>query len=157
MIVTNAHAIRRGQPMTLARIGIPAGLSVQTWQLDELRDRGTVDFYETGPDEVIVYLRGLAPNEVRTVPIDLLATVPGEYVAPASRAYLSYADDQVAWAPPVQVAVSGGSCIPNPNAATSARGSPSRRRWSVASQGGPEVRPGVPHPRRWRRRRRPVG
>jgi hypothetical protein len=98
----------RGQPMTLARIGIPAGLSVQTWQLDELRDRGTVDFYETGPDEVIVYLRGLAPSEVRTVPIDLLATVPGEYVAPASRAYLYYADDQVAWAPPVRVSVSGG-------------------------------------------------
>ncbi len=97
-----------GQPMTLARIGIPAGLTVQTWQLDELRDRGVVDFYETGADEVIVYLRGMAPAEIRTVPVDLLATVPGEYVAPASRAYLYYDDDKVAWAPPVRVAISGG-------------------------------------------------
>ncbi|MDP2311873.1 MAG: AgmX/PglI C-terminal domain-containing protein [Pseudomonadota bacterium] len=97
-----------GQPMALARIGIPAGLSVQTWQLDELRNTGVVDYYETGANEVIVYFRALAPGAVHTVPIDLLATVPGEYVAPASRAYLYYDDDKVAWAPPVRVAVSGG-------------------------------------------------
>ncbi len=97
-----------GQPMTLARVGIPAGLAVQTWQLDELRDRGVVDFYETRPNELVVYLRSLAPGEVREVPVELYATVPGEYLAPASRAYLYYDDDAVAWAPPVRVAVSGG-------------------------------------------------
>jgi hypothetical protein len=97
-----------GQPMALARIGIPAGLSVQAWQLDELRTRGVVDFYETGPNEVIVYFRSLAPGAAHTIPLDLLATVPGTYEAPASRAYLYYDDDKVAWAPPVRVAVSPG-------------------------------------------------
>ncbi|MES2642770.1 MAG: AgmX/PglI C-terminal domain-containing protein [Myxococcota bacterium] len=97
-----------GQPMALARIGIPAGLSVQTWQLDELRTRGVVDFYETGPNEVLVYFRSLAPGAAHAIPLDLLATVPGTYEAPASRAYLYYDDDKVAWAPPVRVVVSAG-------------------------------------------------
>ncbi|HET7500048.1 MAG TPA: alpha-2-macroglobulin family protein, partial [Kofleriaceae bacterium] len=44
-----------GVPMTLARIGIPGGLTFQTWQLKELRDKGAIDFYETRPREVILY------------------------------------------------------------------------------------------------------
>ncbi len=96
------------QPMILARIGVPAGLSVQSWQLEELRTRGTVSFYETRDNEVIVYFDGLGPEEVRMVDLDLLATVPGTYVAPATRAYLYYDDDKVAWAPPIRVSVSGG-------------------------------------------------
>ena len=33
--------------MTLARIGLPGGLTFQTWQLKELRDKGKVGFDET--------------------------------------------------------------------------------------------------------------
>src|SRR5262249_4931105 len=51
-----------GQPMTLARIGIPGGLAYQTWQLKELRDKGLIAFYETGPREVNVYLRQMRPH-----------------------------------------------------------------------------------------------
>jgi hypothetical protein len=94
-----------GVPMTLARIGIPGGLTFQTWQLKELRDKGAIDFYETRPREVIVYWRGLAPSAKKDVALDLLAAVPGSYEAPASSAYLYYTAEDKAWAPAVKVTV----------------------------------------------------
>jgi hypothetical protein len=89
----------KGQPMALARVGIPAGLSFQTWQLKELKDKGVVAFWETQAREVVLYFRDLKPSEEKRVPIDLVATVPGHYTAPASSAYLYYTNDQRTWAP----------------------------------------------------------
>jgi hypothetical protein len=103
-----AHIVNRtkdGVPMTLARIGIPGGLSFQTWQLKELRDKKIIDFYETRPREVIVYFRALAPNADMQVDLDLLATVPGSYVAPASSSYLYYTDEHKSRAAPVAITV----------------------------------------------------
>jgi hypothetical protein len=95
----------KGQPMTLARVGIPGGLKYQPWQLDELVKKGTVDFVETREREVILYLRQMKPNERRQVPIELLAQVPGRYVAPPSSAYLYYTDEHRHYAPPLAVDV----------------------------------------------------
>jgi hypothetical protein len=95
----------QGQPMTIARIGIPGGLVFQTWQLKELRDKGVVDFYETRPREVIVYWRALPPNAKKDVELDLLAQTSGTFEAPASSAYLYYTAEDKAWADPVKVAV----------------------------------------------------
>ena len=100
-VVRNTTA--KGQPMTLARVGIPAGLSFQTWQLKELREQGKVAFWETHAREVDLYFRDLAPSEEKRVPIDLVATVPGSYTAPASSAYLYYDDDHKAWAPALRI------------------------------------------------------
>jgi hypothetical protein len=94
-----------GVPMTLARVGIPGGLTFQTWQLKELRDKGAIDFYETRPREVILYWRALAPSAKKDVELDLLAAVPGSYEAPASSAYLYYTAEDKAWAPSVKVTV----------------------------------------------------
>jgi uncharacterized protein YfaS (alpha-2-macroglobulin family) len=86
-----------GLPMTLARVGLPGGLTFQTWQLKELREKGEIAFWETRPREVILYLRHMAPNEEKKIPIDLVATVAGEYTGPASQAYLYYSDDKRVW------------------------------------------------------------
>ncbi len=94
-----------GQPMTLARIGIPGGLVFQTWQLKELRDKGLIDFYETRPREVILYWRALEPSAHKQVDLNLLAAVPGSYEGPASSAYLYYTDEAKHWAPAVSVTV----------------------------------------------------
>jgi len=94
-----------GVPMTLARVGIPGGLTFQTWQLKELRDKGVIDFYETRPREVILYWRALAPSAKKDVELDLLAAVPGSYEAPATSAYLYYTAEDKAWAPAVKVLV----------------------------------------------------
>lgn len=95
----------KGQPMTLARVGFPGGLTFQTWQLKELRDKGLIAFYETGPREVVLYFRDLAPGAEKEIPIDLVAMVPGTFTGPASSAYLYYTDDKKHWSPGLQVAV----------------------------------------------------
>jgi hypothetical protein len=91
--------------MTLARVGLPGGLTFQTWQLQELRDRHVIDFYETRPREVILYFRSLAPRAVRDVPLELIATVPGQFTAPASRAYLYYTRERTHWVAPATIRV----------------------------------------------------
>jgi hypothetical protein len=101
--VTNRTA--QGQPMTLARVGIPAGLAPLAWQLKELKEKGAIAFFETRPREVILYFRDLKPAEVKSVPLDLTAVVPGRFTAPASSAYLYYADEHRSWAPGLQVEV----------------------------------------------------
>ena len=91
--------------MTLARVGIPGGLTYQTWQLKELREKGIIDFYETRPREVILYWRSLAPRAAKDVDIELLASVPGTYVAPATSSYLYYTAEDKTWAAPTQITV----------------------------------------------------
>ncbi|HMI92528.1 MAG TPA: alpha-2-macroglobulin family protein, partial [Polyangiales bacterium] len=95
----------KGQPMTIARIGLPGGLTFQTWQLKELKDKGTIGFYETRQREVIVYLRDMKPSATVDVDFDLMATVPGQYVGPATSAYLYYTDEHKSWVAPVRVTV----------------------------------------------------
>lgn len=95
-----------GVPMTLARVGLPGGLTFQTWQLKELRDKQLIDFYETRDREVILYFRSLDQRVVKELDLDLMATVPGTYVAPASSTYLYYTDEHKHWAEPVRISVS---------------------------------------------------
>lgn len=94
-----------GLPMTLARVGIPGGLTFQTWQLKELRDKGAIDFYETRPREVILYWRALAPSAKKDIDLDLIAATPGMYESPATSAYLYYTAEDKAWTAPTKVSV----------------------------------------------------
>lgn len=95
----------RGQPMTLARVGIPGGLTYQDWQLKKLREDKLIAFYETRAREVILYFRDLKPSEEKRIPIDLVAQVPGTYEGPASSAYLYYTDEHKTWADALKVEV----------------------------------------------------
>lgn len=94
-----------GRPMTVARIGLPAGLNPLSWQLKELKEKKRVDFYETRNREVVLYFRQLKPSERREVTLELSADIPGRFVSPASRAYLYYTDDQKVWAKPTTVTI----------------------------------------------------
>ncbi len=87
-----------GQPMTLARVGIPGGLVYQDWQLKKLREDKKIAFYETRAREVILYFRDLGPSDEKQIPIDLVAQIPGTYEGPASSAYLYYTDEHKSWA-----------------------------------------------------------
>jgi hypothetical protein len=95
----------KGQPMTVAILGLPAGLQPRADQLEELKKAKTIDYYETRAREVICYWRSLAPAKTVDVKLDLVAEWPGRYTAPASRAYLYYTAEQKNWAPPVAVEV----------------------------------------------------
>lgn len=88
----------KGQPMTMAIIGLPAGLSAQPWQLKELQEKGVIDFYEQIENNIACYYRALAPNATKEIKLDLKAEIPGEYDAPASNAYLYYTPELKHWA-----------------------------------------------------------
>ncbi len=103
--VVVSNRTQSGQPMTLARVGLPGGLSFQTWQLKELREKGLIAFWENRGREVILYFRDLKPGEEKRVPLELVATVPGSYTGPASSAYLYYTDEHKSWAAPLAVEI----------------------------------------------------
>ncbi|MFY9309880.1 MAG: MG2 domain-containing protein [Bacteroidia bacterium] len=84
-------------PSTMAIIGIPAGFTVQPWQLKELQEKHIVDYYEIKGNNIAVYYRGMAPKAVKEINLDLKAEIPGVYDAPASSAYLYYTNEFKTW------------------------------------------------------------
>jgi hypothetical protein len=94
-----------GLPMTLAIVGLPGGLDPRHDQLKELVKEGKIDFYEVRGREIVLYWRSLAPSAVKELTLSLVASVPGVYKGPASRAYLYYTDDQKKWCPGLSVKV----------------------------------------------------
>lgn len=85
------------QPMAIAKIGIPAGLSLQPWQLKELSDKKDVAYYEIFDNYLVLYWMGFAAGETKTVALDLKADVPGKYKGKASNCYLYYTPEHKNW------------------------------------------------------------
>ncbi|HTW94404.1 MAG TPA: MG2 domain-containing protein [Tepidisphaeraceae bacterium] len=92
-------------PTPIAIIGLPGGLEVRQDQLKELVKAGRIAAFEVRGREVILYWRDMQPRAALQIPLSVVATVPGTYTAPASRAYLYYADDYKDWVPGVQVRI----------------------------------------------------
>jgi hypothetical protein len=85
-------------PMAIAVVGIPAGLTVQPWQLKELQEKNVFDFYEIQNGNLVLYYRTLAPNSTQTIDVDLKADVPGTFTGSSSSAYLYYTNEFKTWA-----------------------------------------------------------
>jgi len=86
-----------GQPMSMAVIGIPAGLAPQAWQLKELQEKGVFDFYEILKNQLVFYYREMGPNEIKNIHLDLKAEISGNYIGTASSAYLYYTQEERHW------------------------------------------------------------
>jgi hypothetical protein len=84
-------------PSTMALIGIPAGFTIQPWQLKELMEKHVVDYYEIKGNAIAIYYRGLEAKAVKEILLDLKAEIPGKYEAPASTAYLYYTNEFKTW------------------------------------------------------------
>lgn len=84
-------------PSTMAIIGIPAGFTVQPWQLKELQEKHVFDYYEMKGNNIAIYYRGMGPSAVKEINLDLKAEMPGVYDAPASSAYLYYMNEHKTW------------------------------------------------------------
>ncbi|MEM0998639.1 MAG: MG2 domain-containing protein [Bacteroidota bacterium] len=95
-----------GQPMTMAILGLPAGLSAQPWQLKQHQEKGVFDFYEIIGNNVVCYYRQMKPGERRDIFLDLKADLPGTYTAPASTAYLYYTAEHKDWIGLPQIRIS---------------------------------------------------
>ncbi len=92
-------------PSPIARIGLPAGLEAQTWQLEDMKKRGEIAFFETRAREVTLYWDGLHAGARHSVKLDLVAALPGSFAGPASSAYPYYDDDFKGWADELQVVI----------------------------------------------------
>ncbi len=99
------NATDDGVPMTVAIVGLPAGLEAPTEVLDDLKKAGRFDLYERRGREIILYWRGLAPRESRSFGIDTVARIPGTTEGPASRAWLYYTPQSKRWTEPLRVEV----------------------------------------------------
>jgi hypothetical protein len=104
----------KGQGMTVAIVGLPAGLTLpedmkQLKDMARLRnngaERGEIDARETRGRELILYWRDLAPDKKIEVNVQLICRVPGEYQGPASRAYLYYNADTKCWVEPLKMKI----------------------------------------------------
>ena len=107
--------------MTVAAIGLPAGLSIpedlkQLQALTQPRtplagrdtpEQATVSYFEIRGRELVLYWRGLDAGQKVVVPVDLIARTPGRYRGPASRAYLYYGADTVCWVAPLSAIIAG--------------------------------------------------
>jgi len=103
--VSNTSAEAGGVGMVVAVVGVPAGLEARADQLRELVKEGRIACFELKNREIILYWRGMAPLSSKTVPLSLLAIVPGQFRGPASRAYVYYDDDERHWIDPMSVVV----------------------------------------------------
>ena len=97
-----------GLPMTVAQIGIPAGLSPQPWQLKELQEKEVFDFYEIMNGNIILYYREMPPNEQHIINLDLKAEIPGSYLGTASAAYLYYTNEFKYWEDGISIVIREG-------------------------------------------------
>lgn len=99
----------KGLPMTIASVGIPAGLSLQAWQLKEMQEKEAFDFYEIINGSLVLYYRELGPQESKTIYFDLKAELTGDFQGKASAAYLYYNDEDKDWKPGLKVSVVKGT------------------------------------------------
>ncbi len=104
-----SNASGEDQPMTIAIVGLPAGLEARVDQLDELKKAGKFDYYEINARELIFYWRSLskaaADESSKRIELDLVAEIPGRYTAPASRTYLYYTAEKKHWVEPLAIEI----------------------------------------------------
>lgn len=105
MTATITNKMNADVPSAMAIIGIPGGFTVQPWQLKELQEKKVFDYYELKGNNIAIYYRGMAPNSVKEINLDLKAEIPGTFDAPASSAYLYYTNEFKTWSGMDKVAI----------------------------------------------------
>ncbi|BEV03703.1 TonB-dependent receptor plug domain-containing protein [Chryseobacterium gambrini] len=97
MIITIQNKINNQLPMVTAKIGIPAGLTLQNALLKDLLDKKQVSYYEIFDNYLVLYWEHFDANEIKTINLDLKVEFAGEYTGKASNAYLYYMPEAKFW------------------------------------------------------------
>lgn len=100
-ILKNETSTAQASPMVV--LGIPAGLTLQPWQLKKMVDEKQCDFYELWDGFAVFHFERLDPNQSRVLSLDLRADVAGIFEAPASRAFLYYQNEFCVWNKPARL------------------------------------------------------
>lgn len=97
MTITIKNKINGQLPMTTAKIGIPAGLTVQNALLKELIDKKQIAYYEIFDNYLVLYWEHLDAYEAKIINLDLKVEFAGEYTGKASNVYLYYTPESKYW------------------------------------------------------------
>lgn len=92
------NELERSVNAPMAVIGIPAGLSLQSWQLLDMAKQGVFDHFELKDNYLIVYFESLPKGATKDFQLDLKAEQAGYYQSPSSVAYPYYDAEQKTWA-----------------------------------------------------------
>jgi len=86
---------RNGLLMVVAVFRVPACLQVNFQMLDDLMDNLLIDYYEVrnGNTEIVLYWRQFAPDETKTVSLDLVQAFSGQCYQQPSTTYMYYQSD----------------------------------------------------------------
>jgi hypothetical protein len=84
-------------PSPMAVIGIPAGLSLQPWQLKKLQEEKVFDYYEIKDNYLILYYSELDANAIKNIALDLKTEARGVFSTPANSTYMYYTNEYVNW------------------------------------------------------------
>ncbi|MBB6331027.1 TonB-dependent SusC/RagA subfamily outer membrane receptor [Chryseobacterium sediminis] len=97
MTVTVKNKINGQLPMTIAKIGIPAGLTLQNTLLKDLIDKKQISYYEIFDNYLVLYWEHFNAEETKTINIDLKVEFAGTYTGKSSNVYLYYMPEAKYW------------------------------------------------------------
>ncbi|WP_288446818.1 TonB-dependent receptor plug domain-containing protein [uncultured Chryseobacterium sp.] len=97
MTVTIKNKLNGQLPMTIAKIGIPAGLTLQNALLKDLIDKKQVSYYEIFDNYLVLYWDHFNAEETKTVNLDLKVEFAGTYTGKSSNVYLYYMPEAKYW------------------------------------------------------------
>ncbi|OBW42456.1 A-macroglobulin complement component [Chryseobacterium sp. MOF25P] len=97
MTVIVKNKINGDLPMTTAKIGIPAGLTLQNALLKDMIDKKQVSYYEIFDNYLVLYWEHFDANETKIINLDLKVEFAGEYTGKASNVYLYYMPESKFW------------------------------------------------------------
>ena len=92
-------------PSPMAIIGIPAGASLQPWQLKKLQEEKAFDYYEIKDNYLVLYYSELKANADIKIAFDLKTELKGKFEAPANSTYLYYAEEYIYWSAGQKIAI----------------------------------------------------
>ena len=105
MTVIVKNKINGELPMVIAKIGIPAGLTLQNALLKDMVDKKQISYYEIFDNYLVLYWEHFDANETKTVNLDLKVEFAGEYTGKASNVYLYYMPESKFWNEVIKVKI----------------------------------------------------
>jgi len=97
MTVSVKNKINGPLPMVTAKIGIPAGLTLQNALLKDLIDKKQISYYEIFDNYLVLYWEHFDAGETKVVNLDLKVEFAGEYTGKSSNVYMYYMPESKFW------------------------------------------------------------
>ncbi|WP_267402430.1 MULTISPECIES: TonB-dependent receptor plug domain-containing protein [unclassified Chryseobacterium] len=97
LTITIKNKINGQLPMVTAKIGIPAGLTLQNALLKDLLDKKQVSYFEIFDNYLVLYWEHFDAYETKVIHLDLKTEFAGEYTGKASNVYLYYMPESKHW------------------------------------------------------------